>query len=99
MRKKSDLDYHIVSPDISSPANIWNISDDEIDEDESISNDFTLYSENICFVISSFWNEGEQHINTDVENNCHRQMRVLYSVLKHRNRQYSCIHKHRHQLS
>ena len=40
------------------------MSDDESDEEESISNDFTLYSENICFVISSLWNEREKHINT-----------------------------------
>ena len=31
-------------PDISSPANIWNMSDNEIDEGESISNYCTLYS-------------------------------------------------------
>ena len=65
MRKKSDLDYQRVFPDISSSANIWNMSDDESDEEESISNYFTLYSENICFVISSLWNEREKYINTD----------------------------------
>ena len=41
------------------------MSDDESYEEESISNDCTLYSENICFVISSLWNEREKHINTD----------------------------------
>ena len=52
-------------PEISSSANIWNISDDESNEEESISNDCTLYSEHICFVISSLWNEREKHINTN----------------------------------
>ena len=65
LRKKFDLDYQRVLPDISSPVNIWNISDDESDEGESISNDCTLYSENICFVISRLWNVMEKHINTD----------------------------------
>ena len=51
--KKSDLDYQRVLPDISSPANISNISDDESDEEESISKNLTLYSENVCFVICS----------------------------------------------
>ena len=51
-KTKSDLDYQRVVPEISSPANIWNMSDDESDEEESISNNLTLYSENICFVIS-----------------------------------------------
>ena len=41
------------------------MSDDESDEEESISNYFTLYSKNICSVISSSWNEREKHINTD----------------------------------
>ena len=63
--KKTDIYYQIVLPDILSPANIWNMSDDESDEEESISNDCTLYSENICFVISSLWNEREKYINTD----------------------------------
>ena len=64
-KKKSDLDYQIVSPDILSPANIWNMSDDKSDEEESILNDCTLYYENICFFISSLWNEREKHSNTD----------------------------------
>ena len=45
----SDIDSQRLFPDISSPANVWNDSDDESDEEESISNDFTLYSENIVF--------------------------------------------------
>ena len=32
-------------------------------------------------------------------NYCHRQMRVVWTVLKHRNRQYSFIHKHHYQFS
>ena len=63
--KKSDLDYHIVFSDISSKANIWNISVDESNEEESISKILTLYSENICFVISGLWNKRENRINTD----------------------------------
>ena len=39
--------------------------DDESDEEESISNDCTLYSDNICFVISNLWNKMVKHINTD----------------------------------
>ena len=64
-KKESDHDYQRVFPDISSPASIWNMYDVESDEEESISNDFTLYSENICFVISKLWNKSEEHINTN----------------------------------
>ena len=38
--------------------------DDESDEEESISNYCTTYSDNICFVISKFWNKRDKHINT-----------------------------------
>ena len=41
------------------------MSNDKIDEEKSISNDFTLFSENIYFVISSLWNKREEHVNTD----------------------------------
>ena len=41
--------------------------DDKSDEEESISNDCTLYYENICFVISSLWNERKKNINTDYD--------------------------------
>ena len=41
------------------------MSDDESDEEESISNDCTLYSENICFIVYRLWNEREKHINND----------------------------------
>ena len=47
-----DIDYQRLFPDITSTANILNESDEKIDEEDSISNDCTLYSENICFVIS-----------------------------------------------
>ena len=40
---------------------------DESDEEESISNYCTLYSDNICFVISILWNGREKHINTDYD--------------------------------
>ena len=46
------------------------MSDDKIDEEESISNDFTLYSENICFVIYSLWYEREKHINNNYAVTC-----------------------------
>ena len=41
------------------------MSDDQSDEEESISKDSILYYENICFVISILWNKMEAHINTD----------------------------------
>ena len=41
------------------------MSDEESDEEDSISNDCTLYSEKNCFVISSLWYEREKHSNTD----------------------------------
>ena len=40
------------------------MSDDKSVEEESISNNLILYSENICFVISSLWNKREEHMNT-----------------------------------
>ena len=52
----SDIYYQRLFPDISSPANIWNELDDESYEEESISNNCTSYSNNICFVVSEFWN-------------------------------------------
>ena len=63
--KKSDIDYQRVFPEISSSANIWNMSDDKSDEEDSISFYCTLYSENICFVISSLCNGREKHINNN----------------------------------
>ena len=41
------------------------MSDDKSDEEESISKNLTMYSENICFVISSLRNKREEHINND----------------------------------
>ena len=58
-KKKSDLDYQRVLPDISSPANIRNMSDNERDEEESISKNLIFYSEDICFFISGCWNKRE----------------------------------------
>ena len=60
-----DIDYQRLFPDILSQSNIWNKLDDQSDEEESISNDCTLYSDNICFIISNLWNEREKYINTD----------------------------------
>ena len=48
---KSDLEFQRVFPEVSSLSNIWNMSDDESDEEEPTSNDSIFYSENICFVI------------------------------------------------
>ena len=61
---KADPDYQRVFPDMLSPANIWNISDDKSDKEESISNYYTLYSGKKWFFISSWWNEREKDINT-----------------------------------
>ena len=52
----SNIDYQKLLPYIPSPANIWNHSDDESDKEESILNDYTESSENICFVVSNLWN-------------------------------------------
>ena len=41
------------------------MSDDESDEEESISNNCTLYSENISFPIYCLWIVREKHNNTD----------------------------------
>ena len=65
IEKKLDLDYQRFFPDTFSPSNIWIICTDESNEEESISNYFTLHYENICFVISNLWNEREKNINTD----------------------------------
>ena len=52
-------------PEISSSANIWNELDDESYEEDSISNDCTAYSDNICLVISNLLNGRGKLINTD----------------------------------
>ena len=44
-----DIYYQRLFPDISSPANIWDESNDESDEEESISNYCTLYSDKYLF--------------------------------------------------
>ena len=49
----SDIDYQKLFPEILSPANIWNESDDKSDKEESLSNDYTKYSDNICFFVSN----------------------------------------------
>ena len=63
-KTKLDLYYQKVLPDISSIGKIRNMYDDKMDEEESISNDCTFYSESV-FVISGLWNKREKHINTD----------------------------------
>ena len=62
----SDIDYQKLFSYIFSPANIWNMSDDKSDEEESL-NDYTNYPENLCFVISKLWTEREKHINTSYD--------------------------------
>ena len=52
-----DIDDKKLFQDKNSTDNIWNMADDEIDEEESLSNDHTDYSENLCFVISKLWIE------------------------------------------
>ena len=54
-----DIDYQKLFPDINSPANIWNMSDNKSDEKETSSNDYTQYSEDLCLVISKMWIERE----------------------------------------
>ena len=51
IEKKIDIDYQELFPEISSSWNVWNKSDDKSDEEESSSNDYTEYSDNICFLI------------------------------------------------
>ena len=53
----SYIDYQKLFPGILSPANIWNESDEKSDEEDSLSNDYFEYSENICFFVSNLWNE------------------------------------------
>ena len=60
----SDVDYKKLLPDINSTTNIWIMSDDESDEEESLSNDHTVCSGNICFVISNLWIGRDKHTNT-----------------------------------
>ena len=63
----SDIDYKKLFPDILSQTNIWNDSDNESDEEDSLSNGYTEYLDNIYFVISKLWNRIEKHINTDYD--------------------------------
>ena len=45
----SDIDYQELIPNISSPDNICNIADDKSDEEDSSLNEYTGYTDNICF--------------------------------------------------
>ena len=65
IKKISGIDYKKPFPNVNPTANLWNMSDDESDEEESISNNHTDYSENLCFVISKLWIERDKHINTN----------------------------------
>ena len=59
IEKISDLDYQRLFPDISSPENKWNKSDDKSDEEESIK--MIVPCIQFCFVvIYSLWNEREK---------------------------------------
>ena len=35
--------------------------DDESDEEESSSNDYTVFTDTLCLVISKFWNESAKY--------------------------------------
>ena len=52
------IDSHKLFPDLDSTANIFNMSDDESNEEESSSNDYTEYLENFSFFISNLWSFG-----------------------------------------
>ena len=62
--KISYIDYKKLFSYIFSPANIYNDWYDKSDEETSISNEYTEYSDNIRFVISNFWNQIGKRINT-----------------------------------
>ena len=49
-RKISDIYYKKIFPDINPTYNICNISDDESDEEESLSNDHTNYSSRLSLI-------------------------------------------------
>ena len=55
IEKSFDIDYQELFPDISSTDSIRKMSDDKSDEEQSSSNDYTEYSDYICFVISKLW--------------------------------------------
>ena len=65
-----DIGYHKLFPYISSLANAWKFSNRESYEEDSLSNDYTEYSDNIYFVISKLWIEREKYINTDYYVTC-----------------------------
>ena len=50
----SGIEYQELFLDISTPANICNMSDDGSDKEEPSSNDYTVYTYNIRYVISKF---------------------------------------------
>ena len=45
------------------------------------------------------WLHHSIHYSFLLKYDCHRQMCVVWTVLKHRNIQYSCIYKHHHKFS
>ena len=47
----SDIGYKNIFPDISLSTNICNMSEYEMDEEASLWNEYTEYSDNICFVL------------------------------------------------
>ena len=60
----SNIYYQKVFPDISSPDNIWNKSDDKCDKEESISYDYTNFQPIYIFILK-LWNQKEKHIYTN----------------------------------
>ena len=61
----SDIYYQKLFPNINSLENICNISDDKSGEEESSSNYYIQYSENISFVILKYYIEIEKRINSN----------------------------------
>ena len=66
-KKISDAYYQVLFSYINSTDNIWNMSDGESGDDDSVSNYHTKYSEIFCFVVSKLWIERDKQINTDSE--------------------------------
>ena len=54
LEKKYDIGYQKLSTEINSTSDKWNMSDDESDEEESLSKDHTDYSENLFLSDQSF---------------------------------------------
>ena len=82
----SDIDYQKLSQDIFSPANIWNMSDDKSDKEDSIKNYYTEYSDKICFdrVQASLRNKSSEWLDffelglDSISLKCLENMKTIY---------------------